>query len=189
MVDLDPVLKHRTGCTFSDFHTQVERKLDAAQETIIDQQQTIEKFRELVRNLQSDLTDLRERGERSGDSGSGVEAQAVMNLNVQLKSAIKAHARVRFMCDNICLCADFDYMHTVCLVVVCDRFLTVQTIDFELRKLDAQQSAEHINLLNSFMPNSFFGSGGKFVDYTLYIVALKPCNKLPLNVSNGIFLC
>jgi hypothetical protein len=36
-----------------------------------------------------------------------------------------------------------------------------QTIDFELRKLDAQQSAEHINLLKSFMPNTFLISGGE----------------------------
>ena len=62
----------------------------------MDQQQTIEKFRELVRHLQSDLTDLRERGERSGEGqrGSGVEAQAMMDINVQLKSAIKAQSRV-----------------------------------------------------------------------------------------------
>ena len=35
-----------------------------------------------------------------------------------------------------------------------------QTIEFELRKLDAQQAAEQINLLKSFMPNSFLISGG-----------------------------
>ena len=31
---------------------QLERRLDASQDTIIDQQQTIEKFREVVRHLQ-----------------------------------------------------------------------------------------------------------------------------------------
>ena len=39
--------------------------------------------------------------------------------------------------------------------------LFLQTIDFELRKLDAQQATEHINLLKSFMPNTFLISGGK----------------------------
>ncbi len=81
---------------------QVERKLDAAQESIIDQQQTIEKFRELVRSLQSDISELRERGERGtgSSSGSGLEeAQRVMNLNVQLKSTVKAHARVSASCS------------------------------------------------------------------------------------------
>ncbi|XP_064382819.1 dynactin subunit 1-like isoform X2 [Halichondria panicea] len=99
---------------------QVERKLNAAQEIIIDQQQTIKKFRELVHNLQSDLTDLRECGERARDSGSsGTDTQ--------------------------------------------------KTIDFELRKLDAQQAAEHIDLLNSFMPNLFLVSGG---DYDALLVLM-----------------
>ena len=39
--------------------------------------------------------------------------------------------------------------------------LCLQTIEFELRKLDAQQAAEQINLLKSFMPNSFLVSGGE----------------------------
>lgn len=39
----------------------------------------------------------------------------------------------------------------------------VQTIDFELRKLDAQQAREHISLLNSFMPNTFFVGGGEWL--------------------------
>ena len=79
---------------------QAERKLEATQETIIDQQQTIEKFRELVRHLQDDITELREKGEKSVGGGGGGEAdsmaqsQTMMNLNVQLKSTMKAHARV-----------------------------------------------------------------------------------------------
>ena len=81
---------------------QAERKLEATQETIIDQQQTIEKFRELVRHLQDDISELREKGEKSsggGDGGGGgtdsmAQSQTMMNLNVQLKSTMKAHARV-----------------------------------------------------------------------------------------------
>lgn len=78
----------------------MERKLDAAQEVIIDQEQTIEKFRELVRHLQADILELRERGEsqqREGESRESIggSASPVMNLNVQLKSStIKAHSRV-----------------------------------------------------------------------------------------------
>lgn len=37
-----------------------------------------------------------------------------------------------------------------------------RTIEFELRKLEAQQSMEHIELLKSFMPNSFLTSGGDY---------------------------
>ena len=40
---------------------QLERKLDASQETIVDQQQTIEKYRELVRHLQVERERERER--------------------------------------------------------------------------------------------------------------------------------
>ena len=88
---------------------QAERKLEATQETIIDQQQTIEKFRELVRHLQDDITELRQKGEKSSGSGgeggadSMAQSQTMMNLNVQLKSTMKAHARVsesRFLAPN-----------------------------------------------------------------------------------------
>lgn len=54
-----------------------------------------------------------------------------------------------FVIVNVCMCES--------LFVV---LLPLQTIDFELRKLDAQQATEHINLLKSFMPNTFLISGG-----------------------------
>lgn len=76
----------------------MERKLEATQETIIDQQQTIEKFRNLVHNLNADLAECRNRGERSGEEegqGAGSQSQAaMMSLNVQLKSTIKTQSRV-----------------------------------------------------------------------------------------------
>ena len=86
----------------------MERKLEAAQETIVDQQQTIEKFRELVHNLTSDLSELRSKGERTGgESGGGgggdgaTQSQsAMMNINLQSKSAIKAQSRVRLLANN-----------------------------------------------------------------------------------------
>lgn len=74
----------------------MERKLEATQEMIIDQQQTIEKFRDLVHNLNADLAEYRSKGERSGQ-GEAADTQsqaAMMNLNVQLKSAIKTQSRV-----------------------------------------------------------------------------------------------
>lgn len=47
-----------------------------------------------------------------------------------------------------------------------------RTIEFELRKLEAQQASEHIKLLKSFMPNSFLAGGG---DYdVLMVVMLLP---------------
>ncbi len=77
----------------------MERKLEATQETIIDQQQTIEKFRNLVHSLNADLAEYRSRGEKAGEGGGaeGTSSQsqaAMMNINTQLKSAIKTQSRV-----------------------------------------------------------------------------------------------
>ncbi len=46
-------------------------------------------------------------------------------------------------------------------MVITYNSLLLQTIDFELRKLDAQQAAEQINLLKAFMPSSFLIGGGQ----------------------------
>ena len=74
-------------------------RLEASQETIIDQQQTIEKFRELVHNMQSEMSELKARGEKkiSKDTATPHEAaQAVISLQSQLKSsAMKQTSRVR----------------------------------------------------------------------------------------------
>lgn len=81
----------------------MERKLEATQETIIDQQLTIEKFRDLVHNLNADMAEYRSKGERSGEGvGGDTQSQAaVMSLNTQLKSAIKTQSRVR-ACTHAC---------------------------------------------------------------------------------------
>ena len=50
------------------------------------------------------------------------------------------------------------------MMVVCsvyDFLLHVwQTVEFELRKLEAQQALQQVALLKTFMPNSFLVSGG-----------------------------
>ena len=64
-------------------------KLDASQETIIDQQQTIEKFRELVRSMQGEISELRAKGEKErATEGTAPQAQAMMSLQSQLKSTV-----------------------------------------------------------------------------------------------------
>ena len=37
-----------------------------------------------------------------------------------------------------------------------------QTVEFELRKLEAQQALQQVDLLKTFMPNSFLVSGGSY---------------------------
>ena len=82
----------------------MEQKLEAAQETIVDQQQTIEKFRDLVRNLNADLKDLRSSKVERGGSAEKLESNeskaSVTSLTAQLKSAVKAQARVRLAFDR-----------------------------------------------------------------------------------------
>ena len=85
----------------------MERKLEATQETIVDQQQTIEKFRNLVHNLNADLAEYRSKGEKGGEGGADGSAQsqaAMMNINTQLKSAIKTQSRVSSVTcwDKLC---------------------------------------------------------------------------------------
>ena len=74
----------------------MEMKLDASQETIIDQQQTIEKFRELVRSMQGEMSDLRAKGEKErAIEGIAPQAQAMISLQSQLKStSMKQTSRV-----------------------------------------------------------------------------------------------
>ena len=76
----------------------MEMKLDASQETIVDQQQTIEKFRELVRGMQGEMGELKAKGERERVTEDTPQAQAMMSLQSQLKStAMKQTSRVSCM--------------------------------------------------------------------------------------------
>ena len=71
------------------------------------------------------------------------------------------HVRLSLdMSDHVwtCLVAGSCFRITYDITVV----LILQTIEFELRKLEAQQSMEHIDLLKSFMPNSFLTLGGDY---------------------------
>ncbi|XP_003384705.1 PREDICTED: dynactin subunit 1-like [Amphimedon queenslandica] len=110
---------------------QLEQKLDASQETIVDQQKTIDKFRDLVRHLQTDLTELRKQPkEEQGEVESTPSIVSSETMLSQIKtSAVQAYSR---------------------------------TIDYELRKLESQQSSEIINYFKSFLPNSFLVSGGDY---------------------------
>ena len=53
----------------------------------MDQQQTIEKFRNLVHNLNADLAEYRSKGERAGEGGTADGASqsqaAMMNINTR----------------------------------------------------------------------------------------------------------
>ena len=99
---------------------QLERRLDASQESIVDQQQTIEKYRELVRHLQvrakimcvserhitlscclqADITELRQRPQDEGDNkvsllGPDTAGARPDSMLTQLKTTtVKTYSRV-----------------------------------------------------------------------------------------------
>ena len=94
---------------------QMEMKLDASQETIVDQQQTIEKFRELVRGMQGEIGELRAKGEQRAAEDTVPQAQAMMSLQTQLKSsAMKQTSRVSSVCVFVCVISGRQFSEHLC---------------------------------------------------------------------------
>lgn len=72
-----------------------QQAIDSLQESNADYQNTILQFRELVKNLQNDLTKMREKySETQSTEELSSQTQAMLNLNLQLQSsALKATAK------------------------------------------------------------------------------------------------
>ncbi|KAJ1979239.1 hypothetical protein H4R34_002907 [Dimargaris verticillata] len=105
---------------------ELQKKLDANEETMADYEATIQQFRVLVKNLQDDLAQRRSREAEQQFEAKELssQSQAMLSLNLQLQSTVmKAQAKA---------------------------------IDLELRKLDAQQATEHLRFLEPYLPSSFF---------------------------------
>ncbi|KAJ1993735.1 hypothetical protein H4R33_000527 [Dimargaris cristalligena] len=105
---------------------ELQKKLEASDETMVDYEATIQQFRQLVQNLQSDLSDLRSRQAEQQTEAQELtsQSQAMLSLNMQLQSTVmKAQAKA---------------------------------IDLELRKLEAQQATEHLHFLEPYLPATFF---------------------------------
>ena len=99
---------------------QLER-LRSSEETNADYEATIQQFRELVINLQSDLEQLRENevNKESEKSSLSSQSQAMMSLNMQLQSTVmKAQAKA---------------------------------VDLELRKLEAAQANDRLTYVQVTM--------------------------------------
>ncbi|WVQ80521.1 hypothetical protein IAT38_002626 [Cryptococcus sp. DSM 104549] len=92
---------------------------------ILDMEATINQFRELVANLQSELEAVRmqQATQESSSATNSKEAQALLNLNLKLQStAVKAQSK---------------------------------TIDLELKNLEAAQLAEHMRIVHAFLPEAY----------------------------------
>lgn len=102
-----------------------ERIAKQQQAALDDADYTINRFRELVTQLQSDLQDMQASKQLSDTEASDLESKsrAMMDLNLRLQSSA---AKTQ-----------------------------VKTIDLELRRLDAQEASEHLAIVQLFLPEAF----------------------------------
>ncbi|KAI7878238.1 hypothetical protein K492DRAFT_133006 [Lichtheimia hyalospora FSU 10163] len=100
-------------------------RIKAAEETNVDYEATIQQFRELVQNLQSDLEHLRQKqvDQETENMNLASQSQEMMSINMQLQSTVmKAQAK---------------------------------QIDLELRKLDATQANDRLSYIQPYLPDAF----------------------------------
>ena len=101
------------------------RKSAIQDQTIEDLEYTVNRFRDLVTNLQSDLEDMRASKQITESDANELSSRsrAMLDLNMRLQiSANKAQ---------------------------------VKAIDLELREMEATESAEYLAIVQLFLPNSF----------------------------------
>ncbi|KAL8934587.1 MAG: hypothetical protein Q9216_005836 [Gyalolechia sp. 2 TL-2023] len=101
------------------------RKAATQDQTVQDLEYTLDRFRDLVTNMQSDLENMRASQQLTEAEASDLNSRsrAMMDLNLRLQaSASKAQ---------------------------------VKAIDLELGRLEAQESAEHLSIVQPFLPESF----------------------------------
>lgn len=102
-----------------------ERTAKQQQEALDDADYTINRFRELVTQLQSDLQDMQASKQISDTEAADLntKSRAMLDLNMKLQSSA---AKTQ-----------------------------VKTIDLELRRLDAQEASEHLSIVQLFLPDAF----------------------------------
>lgn len=110
----------------------MQREKDAAIETILDRDQTILKFRELVHKLNEQIVELRDRASNAQDN----KIETGKNNANQIVEAI-----------------DFKQMFA-------ESKAYTRAIDLQLRQIELSQATEHVRLLTSFMPSTFLSRGG-----------------------------
>lgn len=107
------------------------REKDAAIETVLDRDQTILKFRELVHKLNEQIVELRDRASNAQDN----KVDAKSNANQTIEAI------------------DFKQMFA-------ESKAFTRAIDLQLRQIELSQAIEHVRLLSSFMPATFMSRGG-----------------------------
>ena len=101
------------------------RKSAIQDETIQDLEYTVSRFRDLVTNLQSDLEDMRASQQITETEANELSSRSRAMLDLNMRLQVSASKA------------------------------QVKAIDLELRRLDAQESAEHLAIVQMFLPESF----------------------------------
>ncbi|TVY47532.1 Dynactin,150 kDa isoform [Lachnellula occidentalis] len=103
------------------------RRAAQQDEALEDMDYTLSRFRELVTNLQSDLEDMRASHAVTETESEQLNSRSRAMMDVNMKLQVSA-AKTQ-----------------------------VKTIDLELRRLDAQEAAEHLVIVQLFLPEAFHG--------------------------------
>ncbi|MCJ1250640.1 hypothetical protein MMC30_007868 [Trapelia coarctata] len=101
------------------------RKSGAQDEAIQDLEYTVSRFRELVTNLQSDLEDMRASQQITESEANELSSRSKAMLDLNLRLQVSASKA------------------------------QVKAIDLELERLQAQESAEHLAIVQLFLPDVF----------------------------------
>ncbi|CAH8856261.1 unnamed protein product [Trichobilharzia szidati] len=121
---------------------QLVRNLDATRETIADYEQTFVKFRDLVSDLQTQNTDLR----RSLADGKRLQEEKQQQNAYATVATDLVGSTAAFMGGKFGLGSQVQTLAKV--------------IEAELRRLEAEQTANHVTRLSAFLPDSFLRRGG-----------------------------
>lgn len=101
------------------------RKSAIQDETIHDLEYTITRFRNLVANMQNDLEDLKASQQITETEANEMTSRSKAMMDLNMQLQVSASKA------------------------------QVKAIDLELRRLDAQQSAEHLEIIQLFLPETF----------------------------------
>ena len=140
------------------------RTLTQTQETIADSENTIIKFRQLVRSLQSSLEQSqpgKEGGGANAEEGEA-ESQAMKSLRQELQTTtMKAQSK------GISVLSFFLSFFLSLLQLITLLFSFFEAVALELRRLDAEQATDHLGYVLTFLPEKFFKGDHNCIRSTL----------------------
>lgn len=101
------------------------RKSVLQDETIHDLEYTVTRFRDLVTNMQSDLEDMRASQQITETEANEMTSRSKAMMDLNMRLQVSASKA------------------------------QVKAIDLDLRRLEAQESVEHLEIIQSFLPDNF----------------------------------